>query len=131
LISVQEEYRDYSGYGWAKYWWADGLSLGTVVTDDAGRRTTWEVRVNGNILEAELMDISVHNEMITSSLLKLWSSDNHLFINSPQETFVKIYTLSGALFVQQRVAAGTTNISVPQGIYIVTDGNQTMKIIVK
>ncbi|MDR3260859.1 MAG: T9SS type A sorting domain-containing protein, partial [Tannerella sp.] len=63
----------------------------------------------------------------------LWSEAGTLYIQTPQAVAVKIYTLTGQTYKQQKVAGGgRAAIPLPPGMYIVTlDDGLRQKVIIK
>jgi hypothetical protein len=62
----------------------------------------------------------------------LWAESKQLHVQTPSDAVVSVYMLTGQLYTQQKVSAGTTSIALPSGMYIVTlDGSRRVRIVVR
>ncbi|MDR1675267.1 MAG: T9SS type A sorting domain-containing protein, partial [Tannerella sp.] len=63
----------------------------------------------------------------------LWADGSRLHVQVTEAAELEIYTIAGHLHTRQTVAAGRTEITLPQGIYIVRlNGNGTRhKIVIR
>ncbi len=66
-----------------------------------------------------------------STLCNLWSAANTLYVELSETAQVKIYNIAGQCVAETHTSAGTTNFSLPNGMYIVQVNNTTTKVIVK
>ena len=69
------------------------------------------------------------NDVITNG--RVWTYANTLYISSDKAVRANIYTLSGTLFKQLNVQAGTTSEELERGVYIVEIDGARYKVVVK
>ena len=62
---------------------------------------------------------------------KLWSYGRKLYVDTEKTSVLKIYTLSGNMYLEQPLSAGSTGIPLPQGFYTVLLNDKVYKIIIK
>ncbi|MDR1719399.1 MAG: cadherin-like beta sandwich domain-containing protein [Dysgonamonadaceae bacterium] len=107
---------------------AGGLSVGdnavtVTVTAEDGTSRVYTITVTRD---------NVPNGLETaSSGLKVWTSDNTLFVSVLKSTNMSVYNLSGTLYKQQTVTEGETAVTLPRGVYVVRIDGATRKVVVK
>jgi hypothetical protein len=62
---------------------------------------------------------------------KVWSFGNTLYISTFNPAQVRIFAMSGMLLKSQNIAAGATEIPLPQGIFVVVIGERRWKVVIK
>ncbi len=72
------------------------------------------------------------NRMVTNNGdIKIWTSENKLYLESKEPAYMQIYSIAGILLTQQNITAGNTVKSLPQGIYVVVINGKATKVIIK
>ena len=109
--------------------WMDEQGGLKVVHNTNGSITVTCQRVTSP-LDIILTNISpVGNDSVDKTAI--WTRKNNLYVKTSEDCLLKIYTLNGELFKEQILQSGTTNLTLPQGIYIVTlDNGTTQKIVI-
>ncbi|MDR1779854.1 MAG: right-handed parallel beta-helix repeat-containing protein, partial [Tannerella sp.] len=62
---------------------------------------------------------------------KVWSYGNTLYISTSNPAQVRIFNMSGILFKAQNIAAGETEIQLPQGFFVIIIGERRWKVVIK
>lgn len=71
------------------------------------------------------------NAQIASNPLLIYVSNGMLIAESPSAIqLLSVYTLTGQLYTEQQIPAGTTRIALPAGMYIIRIGETTKKVVV-
>lgn len=68
--------------------------------------------------------------MEINNKVKIYSSQNDLYVTTGEAGILSIYTVTGALHSQRNIPAGETIIQMPSGVYLVKFANTTRKIVV-
>ncbi|MDR1779112.1 MAG: hypothetical protein LBR50_00080 [Tannerella sp.] len=62
----------------------------------------------------------------------VWTSGSLLYVSTPTEGELSVYTVTGSLFTRRTVGAGTTSVALPAGVYVVTfGGGERVKVVVQ
>jgi hypothetical protein len=73
--------------------------------------------------------VTVGNEDVATAT-NIYASEGYLHIHTSGDGLLKVYTPGGQLYRQQRISAGRTSIPLARGLYIVTFGKRTAKVMV-
>ena len=103
---------------------------GLEVTHNADGSITVTCQRVTSPLDIILTNVSpVGNDSVDKTAI--WTHKNNLYVKTSEDCLLKIYTLNGELFKEQTLQSGATDLTLPQGIYIVTlDNGTTQKIVI-
>jgi len=73
-------------------------------------------------------DITTANIALNGT--QVWSQGQILHISSVKADALKIYTLTGKLYLSRELPVGETTVALPQGIYIIQTGDTVNKIVI-
>jgi hypothetical protein len=63
--------------------------------------------------------------------MAIWAESGRLYVQTPSEVVLRVYTLTGRLQLYQTVQPGRTSVSLPAGMYIVApDGGMRQRVII-
>lgn len=100
-----------------------------------GKSVIINTDANGILQVTEPINITINGVNPVSNneidLRKVWAYGNKLYIKTDQESEVRIYTISGNLYVQRRIKGPETVIVLAPGVYTVVVDNDTYKILIK
>ncbi|KGN82167.1 hypothetical protein HW49_03075 [Porphyromonadaceae bacterium COT-184 OH4590] len=112
---------------------------GCVITEPEGavfNETSKRVEKNGEIVTSKVT-ISPNNtninNVVKDNVLNIYISDNILHINTENylNKNLKVYNTSGTIINNIVISSPETNVSLPQGLYIVCIDNICQKVIIK
>jgi len=62
------------------------------------------------------------------SAASVWASGTTLYVSSPVSADLRVYSLTGQLVEQRRLADGVSAVALPRGMYIVKLGDRAQKV---
>ena len=88
---------------------------------------------NGNIftVKAGNIEIKSNDKVADKTILTVQAIGSTLHVYFPKAETISVYTLSGLLYEQQDVSAGSVQIHLSKGMYLVKIGEKTYKIVIR
>lgn len=85
------------------------------------------IKFNGTIDD----EIVSKEPVVEDNGTKIYAYEGYLYIEAPKACRLNVYTITGRMYTDKPIPAGTINLQVPKGIYIVRAGDVIKKVLVK
>ena len=105
---------------------------GTIIAVSPGTATITATTKDGNFSSSFTLIITTPTGITPFQKVSVRSDHNKIFISTPYQTYVRVYSLNGIQVYYATIPEGKHEISIPEGLYIVVigDGN-SVKVYVK
>jgi hypothetical protein len=103
---------------------------GVIITSNADGTKTVRILEVTEPLTLHISGFTGYTGKSEVDKMKVWSYGNMLYISTPNPAQVRIFNMSGLLLKAQNIAAGETEILLPQGIFVVIIKERRWKVII-